>query len=168
MGHAIAGVEDAGPQRLFGAVVGGRDGAIGEEGEQEAPTPLDRLLQLVAGGMGRDDAEQPIEFGVELVTVGPQGGVGERRPAAADRAGLLQQLAQARGEGDVAGLGGVLGVAQEMSEADLAVGGSGIEAGSGSTFDDQEPQLLTQEIACDTVATIEDALAVIRQGVARA
>ena len=33
---------------------------------------------------------------------------------------------------------------------------------------DQEPQLLTQEIACDTVATIEDALAVIRQAVARA
>jgi hypothetical protein len=29
-------------------------------------------------------------------------------------------------------------------------------------------QLFTQEIACDTVATIEDALAVIRQGVARA
>ena len=37
-----------------------------------------------------------------------------------------------------------------------------------TTVDDQEPQLLTQEIACDTVATIEDALAVIRQGVARA
>ena len=37
-----------------------------------------------------------------------------------------------------------------------------------TTVDDQEPQLLTQEIACDTVATIEDALAVIRQGVERA
>ena len=36
-----------------------------------------------------------------------------------------------------------------------------------TTVDDQEPQLLTQEIARDTVATIEDALAVIRQGVAR-
>ena len=37
-----------------------------------------------------------------------------------------------------------------------------------TTVDDQEPQLLTLEIACDTVATIEDALAVIRQGVASA
>ena len=37
-----------------------------------------------------------------------------------------------------------------------------------TTVDDQEPQLLTQEIACESVATIEDALAVIRQGVARA
>ena len=32
-----------------------------------------------------------------------------------------------------------------------------------TTVDDQEPQLLTQEIGRDTVATIEDALAVIRQ-----
>ena len=32
-----------------------------------------------------------------------------------------------------------------------------------TTVDDEEPQLLTQEIACDTVATIEDALAVIRK-----
>ena len=30
-----------------------------------------------------------------------------------------------------------------------------------TTVDDEEPQLLTQEIARDTVATIEDALAVI-------
>ena len=35
-----------------------------------------------------------------------------------------------------------------------------------TTVADQEPQLLTQEIACESVATIEDALAVIRQGVA--
>ena len=37
-----------------------------------------------------------------------------------------------------------------------------------TTVDDQEPQLLTQEIARDAVATIDDALAVIRHGVARA
>ncbi len=32
--------------------------------------------------MGRNDAEQRIEFGVELVAIGSQGGVGERRTAA--------------------------------------------------------------------------------------
>ena len=37
-----------------------------------------------------------------------------------------------------------------------------------TTVDDEEPQLLTQEIACESVATIEEALAVIRHGVARA
>ena len=35
----------------------------------------------------------------------------------------------------------------------------------GTTVDDQEPQLLTQEIARGTVATIEDAPAVIRQAI---
>jgi hypothetical protein len=33
-----------------------------------------------------------------------------------------------------------------------------------TTVDDQEAQLLTQEIARDTVATIDDALAVIKAG----
>jgi hypothetical protein len=33
-----------------------------------------------------------------------------------------------------------------------------------TTVDDQEPQLLTQEIAQDTVTTIDEALAVIRAG----
>jgi hypothetical protein len=33
-----------------------------------------------------------------------------------------------------------------------------------TTVDDQEPQLLTQEIVRETVATIDDALAVIRAG----
>ena len=37
-----------------------------------------------------------------------------------------------------------------------------------TTVDDQEPQLLSQETACESVPTIEDALAVIRQGVAGA
>jgi len=33
-----------------------------------------------------------------------------------------------------------------------------------TTVDNQEPQLLTQEIARDAVATIDDALAVIKKG----
>jgi hypothetical protein len=33
-----------------------------------------------------------------------------------------------------------------------------------TTVDDQEPQLITQEIVRDTVATIDDALAVIKAG----
>ena len=33
-----------------------------------------------------------------------------------------------------------------------------------TTVDDQEPQLLTQEIVRDTVATIDDAFAVIKVG----
>jgi hypothetical protein len=37
-----------------------------------------------------------------------------------------------------------------------------------TTVDGQEPQLLTQEIARDTVATIDDALAIIKHGVTAA
>lgn len=33
-----------------------------------------------------------------------------------------------------------------------------------TTVDDREPQLLTQEIVRDTVATVDDALAVIKAG----
>jgi hypothetical protein len=36
-----------------------------------------------------------------------------------------------------------------------------------TTVDDEEPQLLTQEIVRDTVASIDEAFAVIKAGVAR-
>src|SRR5207245_11235425 len=53
--------------------------------------------------------------------VGPQGGIGEGGAAAADRAGPLEQLAQARCEDAVAVIDGVLRLANEMGEADLIV-----------------------------------------------
>ena len=62
--------DDAGAQRLLGAVIGGRDGAIVEEDEQISPAALDGVLELFASGMGWRDAEQRIEAGVELVAVG--------------------------------------------------------------------------------------------------
>ena len=71
--------------------------------------------------MGRNAAEQCIEFGVELVAIGSQGGVGERRTAAPDCAGSLQQRAETRSKSNIAGVGGILGVADEMGEADLVV-----------------------------------------------
>ena len=40
--------DDAGPQRLFGAVVGGRDRAVGEEDEQALAEALDDALELQA------------------------------------------------------------------------------------------------------------------------
>ena len=49
--------DDAGPQRLLGAVVGRRDGAIGEEDEHVSSAALDYILQLIAGAMGWRDAQ---------------------------------------------------------------------------------------------------------------
>jgi hypothetical protein len=71
--------------------------------------------------MGRNAAEQRIEFGVELVAIGSQGGVGERRTAAPDCAGSLQQRAETRSKSNIAGVDGILGVADEMGETDLVV-----------------------------------------------
>ena len=50
--------------------------------------------------------------------------------------------------------------------APLADGGVYVSM-TATTVDDQEPQLLTQEIVCDRVATIDEALAVIRKGCSR-
>ena len=118
----LASEDEAGTQRSLGTVVGRRDGAVGEEDEHVSPASLDHLLQLAAGAVGRRGAEQDIELGVELVAIDAQGGVGKRRVPAADRAGLLQQRAQAGREGGVAGVDGILGVADQMGEADLVVG----------------------------------------------
>src|SRR5712691_210388 len=62
--------DDAGTQRLFGAVVGGRNGSVGEEDEHVASALLDHALQLVALAMCWGGAEQSIELGVQLVAVG--------------------------------------------------------------------------------------------------
>jgi hypothetical protein len=84
-----------------------------------SPTALDDLLELAAGWMGRCEAHQAVELGVELVGIAAQCGVGELRAPFADGAGALEQFAQAGREGAVAGIDGVLGVANEVGEADL-------------------------------------------------
>src|SRR5260370_22172999 len=71
--------------------------------------------------MGRRDPQQGIEIGVELVSIGPQRGGGEWGSQTADPASALQQLTQAGCEGIVAGIDGVLGITDEMGEADLLV-----------------------------------------------
>src|SRR4051812_5975256 len=111
--------DDAGPQRLFGAVVGGRDGAVGEEDEQVLATALDDALQLQAGLAVRHDLEQLVKRALESGVVGGQGGIGERRTTMADAHSPLQQMLQAGGEGGIAGIDRVLDVAQQMGEADL-------------------------------------------------
>jgi hypothetical protein len=47
MGKSACHSATANAYHLFGAVVGGRDGAVGEENEEESPTVLDGVLQLL-------------------------------------------------------------------------------------------------------------------------
>ncbi len=53
--------DDAGPQRLFGAVVGGRHCAVGQEAEQALAEALDDALQLQARLAVRHDLEQVVK-----------------------------------------------------------------------------------------------------------
>src|ERR1700739_2478913 len=98
-----------------------------------------RHLRITRGGWlagfgGGADGEQPVKSAVEVGTVLDQGGVLEIGTAATNGNGALQQLVKARSEAGVSGVDGVLGVAQQVGEAQLALvsmpGLSGIPVGN--------------------------------------
>jgi hypothetical protein len=59
---------------------------------------------------------QAVERGVERVGIAAQCGVGELRATTGDGGGALEQLAHAGREGAIAGVDGVLGLADEVGE----------------------------------------------------
>jgi hypothetical protein len=71
--------DNAGPERLLGAVVGGRDGAVGDEDEEVLAEALDDALELQPGLGGRDDPEEIVEPGLETASVASASS-GRRRP----------------------------------------------------------------------------------------
>src|SRR5215469_3046284 len=113
--------DDAGTQSLFGAVVGGRDGAIGDEDEQVLAEALDEALQFQPR-LGRGLAlEQIVEAGLQAGMVEGQGRIGQVPTAAANPARSFQQDLEVRGEDFLAAVDRVLNIAQQMSEADLMI-----------------------------------------------
>ena len=107
--------DDAGPQSLLGAVVGRRNGAVGDENEQVLAEPLDDALQLLPRlGGGNDRQQQGVEALLEPGVIGHQGGVGQTGASPSDPYGPLQQAHDAGREAIVTGVNGVLGVAQQM------------------------------------------------------
>src|SRR6478672_758223 len=139
--------DDAGSQRLFGAVVGGRDRAVGEEDEQVLAKALDDALELQPWLGVRHDLEQAIERALEPGVVGGQGGVGQGRPAAADAYGALQQMLHAGGEGSIAGIDRVLDVAQQMGKADLMVPSGPAHLGAEAVGDPDRRADIAEELA---------------------
>ena len=113
--------DNAGPERLLGAVVGGRDGAVGDEDEEVLAEALDDALELQPGLGGRDDPEEIVEPGLEAGMVDGERGVGQVGAAAADADGALLECLQAGCERVIAAVDGVLNVAQQMGEAGLMV-----------------------------------------------
>ena len=106
--------DDAGTQRLFRAVVGRRYVPVGDEDEQVLAKALDdpeQLQPLPADGL---DPEQPVERCFQPGRIGGEGGGLEPATTAADGDGLLQQVLDGRCESGIAGVDGILNIAQEM------------------------------------------------------
>ena len=62
-----------GAESAFGAVVGRRNGAVGDEDEQMPADLLDRALQLHAFHIGWDKLHEFVEFCFEPLRIGFQG-----------------------------------------------------------------------------------------------
>src|SRR5208283_3062233 len=112
-------IDGAGAQRSLRAVVGRGEVAVGHEDEQMAADLLDDFLKLAAGFVGRDQAHQAVEASVQIGLVDFEGAVGQSVASAPNGAGAFEQALHARGEHRVAGVDGVLDVADEMRQTDL-------------------------------------------------
>ena len=108
------------PQRLLGDVVGRLDVAARHEDQQLGPRrDRDRGLEVAAVDLLGPQRQEAVEFAPQLALVGLDGGVGQARAPAADSAGPLQKALEGRREDGVAGIDGVLRIADQMGEADL-------------------------------------------------
>jgi hypothetical protein len=76
---------------LLGAVVGRRDGAVGDENEQALAEALENALEFPSRLGGRNDREQGVDPGLEAGMISGERGVRQFRPAPADADGSLQQ-----------------------------------------------------------------------------
>src|SRR5450631_660037 len=91
-----------------------RNVAVRHEDEEILPRPLDHALELDASRMGRRKAHEFVEAGIEPRGIGFQGRVGEPFSSPPDPAGAAQQMPKLRREDVVAGVDGILHVADEM------------------------------------------------------
>ena len=109
---------DAGAQRPLGAVVCRRNGPVGDEDEHVAADFLDPALELDAGRVRWRAAHEFVEAGFEARGIGFERHVRELVSPSANPAGSTKQMVQTGCENAVAGVDGILHVANEMSEAD--------------------------------------------------
>ena len=116
----IIAEDHRGPQFPLTFVVGRLDVAARQEHEQlVACVDKHGVAQVPALGIGRLEVEQAVEFARQAAAVAGDRRVGEVRPAATDRAGILQECLELRSEDRVAMVDGELGISDQMREAEL-------------------------------------------------
>ncbi|MDB5393513.1 MAG: hypothetical protein JWM91_1019 [Rhodospirillales bacterium] len=120
--------DDGRPESALAAVVGVGNVASGDEDEQIVATFADGAGELLAGfGVG-GLAKQLGETAVEIGAVPCKGTILEVASPSTDGDGAQQQALEVGGETGIAFIDGVLGVAQQMGEADLALGAMAVLA----------------------------------------
>ena len=80
-------------------------------------------LELEADGVGRGALQELAQLLDELAVVGGELAIGEAVADGADAAGACQEREEPGGEAGVAGIDGVLRVADQMREAELVAAG---------------------------------------------
>src|SRR3954471_14600784 len=110
---------NAGPERLFGAIVSRRDGPVGDEHEQVLAEALDNTQELLSGRGHRRDREQGVEPCLKPGLVEHERAVGQGVPPAAKANGPFQEPHHTRSEGRVTSINRILNIADQVSEADL-------------------------------------------------
>src|SRR5215213_1581836 len=111
----------AGPERLFGAIVGWRDGPVGDEHEKVLAEALDNTLELLSGRGRRRDRKQGVEPFLKARLVEHERAVCQGVPPAANANGPFQEAHHARSKGFITSINRILNIADEVSEADLMV-----------------------------------------------
>src|SRR5215213_4213896 len=112
---------NAGPERLFGAIVGWRDGPVGDEHEKVLAEALDNTLELLSGRGRRRDRKQGVEPFLKARLVEHERAVCQGLPPAANANGPFQEAYHARSKGCITSINRILNIADEVSEADLMV-----------------------------------------------
>src|SRR5215213_783783 len=112
---------NAGPERLFGAIVGRRDGAVGDEHEKVLAEALDDTLELLSGRGRGHDREQGVEPFLKPGLVEHERGICQGLPPAANANSPFQEPHHPGSKSGVTGIDCILNIADEVSEADLMV-----------------------------------------------
>ena len=115
-------IDSAGPEGALRFIVGGFELSTGDEDEEMAADFGDDVALVAPSFAGRGQLHQVGEAPKEFVLIGLERAVAEVLAPPADGAGVFEQRLDFRSEQIIAGVDGVLSIADEVSQTILMVG----------------------------------------------